>query len=67
MSKSRDARSWKKLMRQREEERNRFGGVRQAYGANLGAENDEFDFEEEEEEEDHHYLWAESIRDLGVG
>ena len=72
MPKSKDARSWKKLMRQREAERNRFGAVHQAYGANLDAEayldvkNDEFDFEEEAEE-DHHYLWAESIRDLGVG
>ena len=68
MSKRKRARSWKKLMRQREQERNRFGSVRQHLIGfpDIDSEDDEMDFDEDENSEEYEYLWAEGIRDFGV-
>jgi hypothetical protein len=60
MSRSKKPRSWQKLMRQREQERNSFGGGRPAFSAIVRIEYDDIDLDEDEHE--YEYLWAESIR-----
>jgi hypothetical protein len=66
MSKKKRVNSWKKLMRQREQERNRFGGARQAFTGNIEFDEDDNDLDEDEDNNEYEYLRAEGIRDFGV-
>ena len=62
MSKRKQAQSWKKLMRQREQERNRFGGSRQIFNGITDLQDTDIEFDEDEDSAEYEYLWAEGIR-----